>query len=254
MFFILSKILHYLLTPLLWIVIVIIVSFLIKNKVQQKKLRIISLIMLLFFTNPFIEDEFMRIWEIDAIKIENINKTYDYGIVLTGMISWDAKYERINFRRSTDRLMQTLDLYKMGIIDKIFIVGGSGLLFDQKNKESVILQDYLIRIGIPEDDILIESESRNTYENAREAAVILKPKESNESYLLITSAFHMRRSAACFKKQGFEFDIFVADRYAGSRKFSLDHIIVPKAETLSRWNVLLREICGFIVYKIMGYC
>jgi len=254
MFFILSKILHYLLTPLLWIVIVIIVSFLIKNKVRQKKLRIISLIMLLFFTNPFIEDEFMRIWEIDAIKIENINKTYDYGIVLTGMISWDAKYERINFRRSTDRLMQTLDLYKMGIIDKIFIVGGSGLLFDQKNKESVILQDYLIRIGIPEDDILIESESRNTYENAREAAVILKPKESNESYLLITSAFHMRRSAACFKKQGFEFDIFVADRYAGSRKFSLDHIIVPKAETLSRWNVLLREICGFIVYKIMGYC
>jgi uncharacterized SAM-binding protein YcdF (DUF218 family) len=254
MFFILSKILHYLLTPLLWIVIVIIVSFLIKNKVQQKKLRIISLIMLLFFTNPFIEDEFMRIWEIDAIKIENINKTYDYGIVLTGMISWDAKYERINFRRSTDRLMQTLDLYKMGIIDKIFIVGGSGLLFDQKNKESVILQDFLIRIGIPEDDILIESESRNTYENAREAAVILKPKESNESYLLITSAFHMRRSAACFKKQGFEFDIFVADRYAGSRKFSLDHIIVPKAETLSRWNVLLREICGFIVYKIMGYC
>lgn len=254
MFFILSKILHFFISPLVWIGIIIILSFVIKKNRIQQKLRITAVILFFVFSNPFIEDEIMRIWEIQTIKTENITKSYDYGIVLSGMISYDSKFNRINFLRSTDRILQALDLYKAGIIKKIFITGGSGLLFDQENKEAEILQNYLIRIGIPESDILIEKNSRNTYENAVESATILKPEKSNNSYLLITSAFHMRRSAACFKKQGFEFDVFSTDRYSGNRKFSIDHLFIPNPQTLARWNVLLKEMAGMLTYKIVGYC
>lgn len=254
MFFFLSKILQYFFYPLVWITIVVLASFIIKKIKIKHKLRVIAMIMFFLFSNPFIEDEFMRLWEIQTLRTDEITKTYDYGIVLSGMISYDSKFERINFLRSTDRILQALDLYKAGIIKKIFITGGSGLLFDQEHKEAYILRNYLIRIGIPDEDILIESISRNTYENAIESAKILKPKDNTESYLLITSAFHMRRASACFKKQGFEFDVFSTDRYAGSRKFNLDHMIVPKPESLARWSILFRELFGFITYKIMGYC
>lgn len=254
MFFALSKILQYIITPVVWMAIILIISFFIKKDVIKKKLRLSVMIIFFVFTNPFLQDEFMRLWEVKAIHQQDIIKPYDYGIVLTGMLTYDNQFERINFLRSTDRILQTLDLYKKGIISKIFITGGSGELLNQKNKEAEILKDYLLLLGIPSEDILIEVNSRNTYENARETVNILNSKKNDNTYLLITSAYHMRRSAACFKKQGLEFDVYPTDRYAGSRKFTPDHLFVPKVDTLQRWNVLLREIVGFITYKIVGYC
>ncbi len=186
MFFILSKILHYFLTPLVWIFILIIVSLIIKNKKDRKTLWIVSFFLLLFFTNPFIQDEFMRTWEMEAVHVSELKNSYDYGIVLSGMLTYDNHYERINFLRASDRILQTIDLYHRGVINKIFITGGSGDILNQRDKESVILRKYLIKIGIPEEDIIIESESRNTYENAVNSAKVLNPMNSNDTYLLST--------------------------------------------------------------------
>jgi uncharacterized SAM-binding protein YcdF (DUF218 family) len=254
MFFVLSKTLHYLLTPVLWIVALIIIALIVKKEKVKIRLFISAGILLLVFSNSFIQDEFMRWWEIDTTHKTELKTSYDYGIVLTGMISYDTKYERINFLRSTDRILQALDLYKDGTIKKIFITGGSGELLNPNFSEAEILRDYLIKIGIPENDILIESKSRNTFENACASAKLLNPQSDNETYLLITSAFHMRRSAACFKKAGFDFDVYVTDRYAGDRKFTIDHLIVPNIHALSRWTLLIHEVSGYIIYRIMGYC
>jgi uncharacterized SAM-binding protein YcdF (DUF218 family) len=169
------------------------------------------------------------------------------------MITYDDKYERINFMASNDRLMQALELYRLGYCEKIFITGGSGKIFNQKHKESIILKDYLILLGIPESDIVIESQSKNTYENAVESAKILNPTENKNTYLLITSAYHMRRAVGCFSKQGFVFDIYVTDRYSGNRKFTLDQLFVPKAEVLEGWTLLIHEVTGYVVYGLVGY-
>ncbi|NLA24696.1 MAG: YdcF family protein, partial [Bacteroidales bacterium] len=196
----------------------------------------------------------MKAWEVKTIDKTELKPKYDYGILLTGMITYDAKFERINFLRSNDRLLQTLDLYYDGIIDKIFIVGGSGELLNQKHREAEILQDYLLHIGVPPEDIIIETESKNTHENAVNAALILEPNENNDTYLLITSAFHMRRSIGCFKKAGFQdFDYYVANRFAGPIRFSPDHSLIPHASALEKWNLLIHEITGYVIYKIMGY-
>ena len=253
MFFYLSKILQYIISPTVWILVVFALSIFLKEKHLKRYLSIITFSLLLFFTNPFIFHEFMRAWEPEAVKKDEIKENYDYVIVLTGMITFDEKFERINFQAASDRLLQAIDLYKDGIADKIFITGGSGKIFDQKHKEASILKEYLVNLGIPETDILIESGSKNTYENAVESAKILKPETNNHSYLLITSAFHMRRASACFKKQGFEFDIFVTDRYSGKRKFTLDQLFVPKAEALNGWTLLIHEVCGYIVYDMVGH-
>jgi uncharacterized SAM-binding protein YcdF (DUF218 family) len=69
--------------------------------------------------------------------------------------------------------------------------------------------------------------------------------------LLITSAFHMRRAAGCFKNQGFEFDTYVTDRYSGKRIFTPD-LLVPKPEILNSWTLLVHEVGGYIIYDLVG--
>lgn len=252
MFFILSKVFQFLFSPLTWILILMVLRVIIHKKKPKlaKKMMITALIMLLLFTNPFLFYEAMRAYEVDAVKKEDLRKDYDYAILLSGMLTYDDYYDRINFQRSADRLLQTLDLYYEGKVKKIFITGGSGEIFNQKDKEAIILKNYLIKIGIPENDILVESNSRNTYENARESGKILPP-DKGYTFLLITSAFHMRRAVACFKKQGYSFDVYVTDRYAGRRRWNID-LFVPKAEILGYWAILFKEIGGLAAYKITG--
>ncbi len=251
MFFYLSKIFQYLFSPTIWIIVLFAISLILKEKNTPKNLRIIAFVMLIFFSNPFIFHEFMRAWEPEAKQKSEIKEYYDYGIVLTGMMTYDEKYDRINFKSSSDRLLQALELYNEGRIGKIFISGGSGEVFNQQHKESEILKDFIIKLGIPEEDIIIETQSKNTYENAVEAARILKPGSNNSSFLLITSAFHMRRAAGCFKKQGFEFDTYVTDRYSGKRLIMPD-LFVPKPEILNNWTLLVHEVSGYIIYDITG--
>lgn len=254
MFFVLSKILQYVLMPVVWLTVLIVMIMIVKKPKLRRNLFIAAAAILLFFSNPFFANVFMGAWEVKTTAKSELKPHYDYGILLTGMLSYDSKYNRINFWRSSDRLLQTLDLYYDGTIGKIFITGGSGEVFNQTQKEAAILKDYLLHIGVASEDIVIETQSRNTRENALESAKILRPETNNNSYLLITSAFHMRRSAGCFRKAGFEFDVYVTDRYAGPPSWKPDHSIIPKASAMQQWTLLIHEVSGYLVYKIMGYC
>ncbi len=253
MFFVLSKILMFLIQPVIWILAVFIYGLFTKNAKRKKRSFLAALIMLLFFSNSFILDEVMRSWEVDAVAWEKVDGVYDYGIVLGGMISYDKEYDRINFLRSSDRLMQTIELYNRGKIKKIFLSGGSGDLLDPDFKESLHIKKYLVRMGIPEEDILEESTSRNTHENAICSAEILLKNNNNPRCLLITSAFHMRRALGCFENEGLIVDPFVTDRYAGPRKFEFSHLILPDIEAMGVWTLLIHEITGYVVYDISGY-
>ncbi|MCK5823186.1 MAG: YdcF family protein, partial [Bacteroidales bacterium] len=227
MFFFFSKLLLFTITPIVWIIALLLVSLFVKKAIIKKYCLIISVALLLFFSNSFILDEFMRAWEINAVQDFELKQSYDYGIVLSGMTSYDTDYKRLNFMRSSDRLLQTIKLYKQNRIKKIFISGGSGSIIGYKYCEAAGLKNYLIKIGIPKEDIITEKNSRNTRENAEFTAKILLNKEQPVTCLLITSAFHMRRSKGCFDKAGLIVDIYPTDRYAGQRKYIFDHLFIP---------------------------
>lgn len=255
MFFILSKLLNVLITPIFWIVLLALLGLILSKQKYKIRLFTASAIMLLFFTNPFIADEAIRLWTIKASPYEKLERNYDYGIVLTGMCSYDPQYKRINFLKSSDRLWQTMDLYNRGYLDKIFIVGGSGYVRNPDFTEAAYLKDYLMRNGIPKKDIIAETKSRNTYENTVNAAAYLHENcNSDCTYLLISSGYHLRRANACFEKQHIQATCFATDRYVGDRKWQIEHLIRPRVSALGRWNILLHEISGYVMYKIMGYC
>lgn len=252
MFFIFSKLLAFIITPLIWIITLLLFSLFSKNEKVKKKCLCWALALTLFFSNSFIFDECIRSWELPATQYTEL-KTYDAGIVLGGLMTYDQEFDRLQFQRGADRLLQTIELYKRGFIKKIIFTGGSGSVLHPEEKEGMYAKRYLLTLGIPEQDFLIENESRNTHENAVLTKELIDKSGIKGNFLLITSAFHMRRSLGCFNKVGINATHYSTDRYAGPRKFEFDHLLIPSPSAIYDWNNLIRELVGFITYKIMGY-
>jgi len=251
-FFTLSKLLAFIITPLVWIITLLFFSLFSKNEIRKKKCLHWALGLVLFFTNSFIFDECVRIWEIPTTKYENL-KTYDAGIILGGMISYDEEFDRLQFYRGADRLLQGIELYKRGIIKKIIFTGSSGSVLHPDKKEGAFVKRYLLTLGIPEQNFCIENESKNTHENAVFTKQLMDKEKISGNFLLITSAFHMRRSLGCFEKAGILTTPYSTDRYSGPRKFEFDHLFIPNTFAMEDWNNLIKELVGFVIYKIMGY-
>lgn len=252
MFFLLSKLLEFTIDPFLWVTALFLISFFSRNDHFRKKMLGWAILLLLFFSNNFIFDECSRAWEVPATPYDSL-KSYDAGIVLGGMLTFDKKIDRIQFYRGADRLLQTIELYKKGIIKKIIFTGGSGSVLMPENKEGPNVRRYLLTLGIPETDFLIEEESKNTHENALFTKALLDKNQLKGDFLLITSAFHMRRSQACFKKVGVDAESYSTDRYAGPRKFNIIHLLLPNVDAIVSFRNLIHEVIGFITYKIVGY-
>lgn len=255
MFFVISKVLNFVLNPIIWILILMLLALFIKNTRLKKRLLIIAIAVTWFFSNPFIIMEFYRAWEIQPVALEKLKPHYDCGVVLGGgMITYDSRYDRHTFRVNTDRIMQAIYLYKEGVIGKILISGGSGSLIYRNMREASTLKEFMVQtMEIPAEDILVDTISDNTHQNAVESAAIIKSTFNNPDILLITSAIHMRRSNLCFKKQGILADVYATDLTAGSRRYQFNHLFVPSHQSLQQWNKLLHEWVGIIMYKIMGY-
>lgn len=252
MFFALSKLLAFIITPAVWVIVLLAFSIFSKNENRKKKCLRWSFGLLVFFTNGFILTECMRTWEIPAMQTIP-SKPYEAGIVLGGMSMYDEKLDRVQFYRGVDRLLQAVELYRKGAIKKIIFTGGSGLLMRPEMKEGRYLTRYLHYFNIPESDFIVESESRNTHESAVYTKAMMEKRHMTGNFLLITSGFHMRRSLGCFEKAGIMAVPYSTDRFSGEHNFSFDHLFLPNASAMDNWNTLLHEIVGYITYKIMNY-
>lgn len=252
MFFYLSKLLYFFSSPLAWIILIMAVAALHKN--LRRKCCVLAFLLLFFFSNVFVFNQFVKIWE-KPYKLQTELKTrYQYGIVLSGMAIYRGDMDRLIFNKSADRLFQAVELYKKGKIEKIFLTGGPGSMLSSDHYESEYLKNYLLGIGVADSVVVVEKKSRNTYENAAFTVHVLDSLHATKpSCILITSAFHMRRSVACFKKAGLEPDIYPTDQYYQPSKSLLKDIFIPDVRALQGWNVLIHEWIGMVAYKMAGY-
>ena len=250
MFFIISKILFFLITPIIWVIVLFAIALFVKKPNVRKRFLIIGLFVFLLFTNNYIFTIIAQNWEIEPIKPSKIIEKYEYGIVLGGMSSVNPKSGVIQYASSIDRLLKAIELYKRGTIKKIVITGGSGLLLNPKQKEATDLKETCIMLGIMDTDLILEPNSKNT----RETALFTKKLIGipNSKILLITSGFHMRRSEGCFKKVGFKLDVFATDPIVPSR-IDPDDYFLPKTDPLGKWTMLFKEWIGYVSYKLAGY-
>jgi uncharacterized SAM-binding protein YcdF (DUF218 family) len=143
----------------------------------------------------------------------------------------------------------------MGKIKKILITGGQGLNPVNLQSEAEVLKRFLVMTGIPEEDILIENQSKNTAQNAEFSKTLLKEKgiSTNQEFILITSAFHMSRAKGCFDKVELKTITFPTDYYSSDTKFDIPILFFPDPYSIFIWHKLVKEWIGIAVYRVVGY-
>ena len=250
MFFILSKVLFFLLVPFWWIVILWVWRLFSKSAQTKKRLGILIIIIAIVFTNPLLYRTLVMQWQADPVTIAK-GKTYEAGIVLGGLSGYD-KNERGYFGSNADRFIQTANLYHEGIIKKIIISSGSGKLDQKDPAESFFLRTQFLANGVPDSAILIESRSKNTYENAIFSKEITDSLHLTPPFVLITSAFHMKRSVSVFKKAGFDCIAYPCDYKVVPLRFAVEDALLPNISLLNEWSMLIKEVVGLYVYKLTG--
>ncbi len=212
-----------------------------------------TLALLIILSNPFIVNEAFLAWEKEPILLK-ANKNYQAAIILTGFTGLkNITPGRVYFNKGADRLLHTVELYKSGKIKKIIVSGGTGTLTARKITEADQVKKGLLYCGVPDSVIFIENRSHNTAENARLSHKLIDSLHLKGNILLVTSAFHMRRAEGCFIKAGVQIDPYPVDVYSGDRDFTPDDLLIPSEAALYKWSILIYEITGYAVYRVMGY-
>lgn len=144
-----------------------------------------------------------------------------------------------------DRLLHALRLYRAEKAPRILLSGGvvSGI-----TPESRLMARHLQDMGVPCEAILLEEASRSTLENAR--FVVPRLRELGvERALLVTSAFHMRRTLALFDVPDIEIVPAATDYQLLSGPPLLGNWW-PSVSALKRSTLALHEIAGHQVYRL----
>ena len=255
MFFYFSQFLSFLAMPLTLVLLLLVIAIIFTPKSRGRKILGIGVLILVFFSNPFLSNLALIAWEPPYKSFEEIPNR-EFGIVLTGVTNLNkTATDRTFFSKGADRITQALQLYRMGKIKKILITGGQGLNPTNPYSEAELLKRFLIMTGMPDTDILIEEKSVNTRENALFTKEFLKKNgiAIDQEFVLITSAFHMHRSKKCFDKVGLKTIPFPVDYYSHDLKYDLPELLYPRPEALVNWQVLIKEWIGLVVYRLVGY-
>ena len=258
----LYKLVKFAVYPYTWLTVLIgavtVLVFLPSSSARRRWLRIltvatVSIVWLL--GAPFVATIALGLLEAQYPPLDRAaTARFDAIIVLGGGVSGAGSL------RPTDQLtglnmQRTLcgaDLFAQGRAPQLVLSGGDGAIFGVGPKEAVEMKRFAVRVGVPEQAILLEEQARSTYENAVGAKRVL----GGTSVLLVTSASHMPRAVALFRKQGF--DVTPAPCNYNVREWPQfwrnwdPFVLIPDIHSLSETTMALTEVVGMIAYWITG--
>ena len=154
----------------------------------------------------------------------------------------------------SDRLLKALRLYHAGKAPLVIVSGGNNPLSEEAREqpEAQTMRSLLEEWGIPEAAIQVESGSINTRENAVFSHRLLAER-GIVRIILVTSAFHMPRAAATFRKVGFEVTAAPADFQTGWNGSTSIFDWIPDASALVGSSKAIHEWLGLWVYRLSGW-
>ncbi|TGE04091.1 YdcF family protein [Hymenobacter fodinae] len=254
MFFFLSKVLDFVLSPMLWFIGLLLLALMLRHTKWGTRLLLAAFGLAVVLTNNALVNEALLAWEIPPKPLSALGHR-DAGVLLTGITSvTKSPHDRVYVNQGADRLLHTLWLYRAGRIRKIIVSGGSGAIGTEVARSEAEELRILLRLaGVPTQDILLENKSRNTHENALNTKALLAQHPDIKSLVLVTSAFHERRALGCFRKVGLQPAAFPASYYSTDRRPTLSYWLVPSDDAPRLWSVLIHEMVGYGVYCLLGY-
>jgi uncharacterized SAM-binding protein YcdF (DUF218 family) len=250
MFYPVSRLIQSLILPPSSLLILVIAGSLIlrRNRALGRLLIASGIVLLYLLSISPVAESLIAPLEKDFLPIEQKENVAAQAIVvLSGGVrdvSWNGAGPEPS-ETSLERMVKGVTIHRTLRLPLV-IVGGSG------DPEKIISEaDAMARVaadlGVPRKDMIIESTARNTVESARELKRVFK----GNRILLVTSAYHLRRATAIFKKQGFEAVPVPAGFLAERRAISIRSFI-PQAGNLYNSSLALSEYISYAWYAAKG--
>jgi uncharacterized SAM-binding protein YcdF (DUF218 family) len=247
MFFWIGKLLTLFLHPLVWIYVIILIVLL-RKKALGKKTWLIAGLVLFMASNKVVVNFMLLTLETSPVP-STFPKT---AVVLGGYCNEDPARGGIRFYPAAERLFKAIELKHKGAIDTILLSGGTFLQNSSSRPEALVARDYLINLGIDSHKILTETNSISTWENAKFTQEILQ-EQGITQVCLITSAFHMSRSMAVFRKQGINAIPYPVNFYSSPwHSFMWYDWVAPSTQALLNFDMVIKEWVGYLAYKLTG--
>ena len=256
MFFIASKLIGMLLRPDTWIILAVaaVVLALLRGRHRRALSMAIATLLALLA---------LAILPLGTLLLHPIERSYaaapplsrvDGIIVLGGGEDTRASayWGQMQLNEGGDRFAAGLALAKRHPDAKLLFAGGSGALRDlgaEALSEASVAERFFLDQGISSDRLLLEARSRNTAENARRSLALATPG-LGETWVLVTSAFHMPRAMRSFEAAGWPKLIAWPVDYRTSR--FKDDIGWDLTGHLQVLNTGIREWVGQLAYRWTG--
>jgi uncharacterized SAM-binding protein YcdF (DUF218 family) len=131
------------------------------------------------------------------------------------------------------RLDHAYQLFERGLAPVIITTGGAGN--DPRYSEGQVGRDYLGSRGVPDVNLIAETQGDNTEESVQRVANILRANDMH-SALLVSDAYHLYRAKQMMTREGVR--VYISPR-PGS---------IPKT-AFGRWMAALRESFSYLLYR-----
>jgi uncharacterized SAM-binding protein YcdF (DUF218 family) len=132
------------------------------------------------------------------------------------------------------RLDHAFELFRRGMAPVVIITGGAAQ--DPDFSEGGVGRDYLLRRGIPEQDLIAETQGSDTAQSAERVANIMRAN-GMRTCIAVSDAYHVFRIRALLEHEGVQVE--VAPR-PESRPKSL----------LQRFGAAIREAMSYLLWKV----
>lgn len=254
MFFILSKVFGFLIQPLNFAIFLLIGS-LVAAAFGRRKLATngsaLAALLLVLATWTSLGAMMLTPLE-DRFPKPPLPPKVDGIVVLGGGMEGAVNLARGGYELNTsgDRYVETAILARKFPQARVVVSGGVGSLLLEGESDANSAQRLLVALGVAPDRLILEGRSRNTFENAVFTKEMVTPKPG-ETWLLVTSAFHMPRSKALFDKAGFATVPWPVD-YRTSGREGVSLFADNAADSLQNTTIAIREWVGLFAYWVSG--
>jgi uncharacterized SAM-binding protein YcdF (DUF218 family) len=171
-------------------------------------------------------------------------------IVLGGGLQQGASGPVQPVQFAHDRVAEAVRLAQRFPEARVVFSGGSGDLLPADGiTEAQAARAVFMAEGVSADRLTIEDASRNTAENATLTAAMVDPKPG-ETWLLVTSAYHMPRAMGCVRAAGFDPQPWPTGRLV--RDDELFRPLADPARGFSLLNRAAKEWVGLVAYRLTG--
>ena len=168
-----------------------------------------------------------------------------------GAFGHDSSWPYPNLSGNVDRYWHGARLYRAGRAGKVLLSGSRDPRRGAGPSEAQLGAAFMTELGVPVDDQILDNASRTTQEHVKHVAGLLQANNM-DTFLLVTSAIHMRRAEAVFRAGGLE-PIPVATDFKtrSDPRLTLWHFI-PNVHSLSGSTAAVHEYLGYWYYRIRG--